>query len=408
MSSDYDNAFPPLGGQAFTPDPPGAAYSPSCLAGPPTISSAQPRETPLPPLTPSEATHEIAKYDPRYFSQPPSALSLVFPSRFETAAELLARIGPNATTDDALLSTKEARNLQAMTPYAPTPTPADGTGALAVLNAMPYEPTLATPSVNGSSIHDSQLITPGMLPTPGPALTAWISRAQNDFLANDALRSEATREIVYWVASTFSNVDDKSPWALAWAHAIRTAIEAECCDEAILRKAADALGYVLVPKDAGEPTPKRSRTKVPADAGRKRTRSGSLPPLSVRAPLPPLPASPVEAEMKDGTASAPLTPPLPGLEASMHAPAHIAQAPMEVPATKITQVQMEVPDAHGVTTPPADPTLTAILSGLNGLTTTVNSFRDRMAMIKTHVEEVAAGKRPSPPPRDPTSPQGQR
>ena len=412
MPSDYDVAFPPLGSAPLTVDPPGPAYSPSRLAPP---LSVDPDTLSLPPLTPSETSSVIVGYDPRFHSVEPAGTP-IFPAHFEPAINLLRRGGPVVAADDALLSSKEARAVASMTPYAPTPTASDTAGALAVLHATPYVPTPpqfsdftgalavlnATPYAStptGSSVHDSQLLTPGLGMSSQPTeLYAWIERTKQEFLGNPNLQRDATREIVLWVASTFSlSPSVTSGWDLPWMSAIRDVLARGPFDFDAVTKAATAFGYSLVRKDDdGEPTPKRSRTAVPAESGRKRTRSGSLPPFDMRTPRP-SPSPCLAPEMNVDPAFDPAIDPshvhtdetpLPGLEASMHAPGRVTP-PIET-----------VPTQSADTTP-TDPVLQAILSGLNGLTATVSSFGERLASIESRVTAVESGKRTSPSPPTP-------
>ena len=413
MPSDYDVAFPPLGRASPTVDPPGPAYSPSRLAPPPSVD---PATLSLPPLTPSETPSVVVGFDPRYYSAEPAGTP-IFSARFEPAIDLLNRGGLVVATDDALLSSKEARDLALMTPYAPTPNPSDTAGVLAVLNATPFVPTPSqftdftgalavlnttpyTSSSSSSSVHDSQLLTPGLGMNSQPtALSAWIERTKQEFSDNPNLQRDATREIVLWVASTFSLPPSAtSGWDLPWMLAIRDVLARGPFDFNAVTKAATALGYSLVRKDDdGEPTPKRSRTKVLAEPGRKRTRSGSLPPFEVRTPRP-SPSPCLASEMIVDPAIDPavdpkrthtIEAPLPGLEASMHAPGRVT-----------TPIVMEpIRSADPV---PADPALRAILSGLNGLTATVGSFGERLASIESRVKAVELGKKLSPSPPTPT------
>lgn len=253
------------------------------------------------------------------------------------------------------------------------------------------------------------------------ALTAWIDRTQREFLGNEPLRLEATHEIARWTLATFHVPIHAESWDRPWTLALREAIRLERLNEASLRADAAAAGFDLVPFGADEPTPKRSRTAV-TTAGRKRTRSGSLPPshthtpqtFQVDVPLvsdepqgdlggpvydavatasgPPsvrTEGSPVvsqhaasdiervDAEMSD--VPAPSTEArLPGLESSMHAPSAAVQAPA-----------------------PIDPALAAILAGLGKLTETVSSFTVKFTDIEARMKAVEAGNiaPPLPAPR---------
>ena len=412
MSSAYDVAFPPLGSAPPTADPPGLAYSPSRLVPP---LSVDPATLSLPPLTPSESSSVIVSYDPRFHSAEPAGAP-IFPTHFEPAIDLLNRGGSVVAADDALLSSKEARDVAAMTPYAPTPNASDAAGAMAVLNATPFAPTPppftdftgalavlnATPYAHtstGSSVHDSQLLTPGLGMSSQPTeLSAWIERTKQEFSGNPNLQRDATREIVLWVASTFSlSPSVTSGWNLPWMSAIRDVLTRGPFGFDAVTNAATVLGYSLVRRsDDDEPTPKRSRTKVPAEPGRKRTRSGSLPPFEMRTPRPsPSPClapemsvDPVIDPAVDPVHVHALEAPLPGLEASMHAPGR--------PAPTIEKAPTQSADATQT-----DPVLQAILSGLNGLTATVGSFGERLASIESRVTFVESGKRVSPSPPTP-------
>lgn len=146
---------PPPGDVANPPERPDAAYSPSRLVPLTIPSSTLARETSLPELTPSEASVPQAHYDPRYHSQPP----LIPANHFETALDLLRRVGPDP------ISTQDAQTVLAASSYHPTPEsaltapagpselivpvfppPTDTAGLLAVLNATPYEASLADKS----------------------------------------------------------------------------------------------------------------------------------------------------------------------------------------------------------------------------------------------------------------------
>ena len=65
---------------------------------------------------------------------------------------------------------------------------------------------------------------------------------------------------------------------LWWAQIIHMAVSNERRNDFALCAAVREHGFYLFPQGPDEPTPKRTRTNVSADTGKKRTRSGSPPP----------------------------------------------------------------------------------------------------------------------------------
>ena len=387
MSFHPTDARPPPG------DLSGPAYSPGQLQQLPLVRTALPQETPLPP---SESGLTLVTYDPCYFTPVPSA-GPVFPALFESARDLHDHLhNPGAVVDEALVSSEEAHDFSNITPFAPS-LPHDTPGAQAILAASPYVPTplsvvvpttpaeegpLSAPTSNpfilphvspqhasahlssAGSMHDSQLPLPSLTPSPVGQVVALVDRLQHELLFDDYTRDAAVRELVSWVAHTYT-VPDASGilWDAHWAPAIHEAVDRERRNVDKLRAAAAALGFDLVPKKTDKPS-----------TGRKRTRLGSLPPSPTRTPDHYGDASSMETR-------------LPRLKASIH-----------LPTTPNSLVS------------PIDPVQKAILEQLGNIGQTLASFNVKFTNIEArlvaetgNLPALPAFPRASPLPPDPTN-----
>jgi hypothetical protein len=374
MSPDISTAPDPVGGTSKAPDPGGQAYSPSHIYGGLAAPVLALSESSLTSLDTSEAS-ALVTYGYRWNSEGPRAAEVPL---FGTAGSLLPEGGP--LTDDHLLTAKQFAALENMTPYVPIlDAPKDLAGVQAVLNSTPWTPTLPenvplpTSSAATPSIHDPQL------PTPDFVMDEWVANQRAHYRNDPRLRYQATGTVVEWVLDTYerTNQANDEGWSVAWADAIRTAIAHERRDIHSLEQAAKELGYRILPLE-DESTPKRARTTQKAETGRKRTRSGSLPPLMLFTPLP----AGHDPLVMDTTADRDPVPeptpsaPLPGLAASIHAPGRTPQEPLT-----------PTPPA-----PPAqDPVLAAILTGLADFGKRFDTFQVQLNDISTRVTNIENG-----------------
>lgn len=154
----------------------------------------------MPPLTASTASAPLVSYDPRYHTPAPDT-GAVFEAPFVTARTVLDRLPPGAAVDEALVSSKEARDFANMTPFAPTP---DAPGRLSPLH-IPTQPDMSGPisapallppsrphyEASGPSVHDSQLPVPSFSSTMGGPVLALVERLEHEFLFDEWVRDAA-------------------------------------------------------------------------------------------------------------------------------------------------------------------------------------------------------------------------